>query len=71
MEELEQRSANQQEEIRELKEQLRDVMFYIEAGQTIRKEEESMQEEMREGQIVVGESSDSTGRRRGRGKKSK
>nr|CAB3226133.1 BRCA1-associated protein [Phallusia mammillata] len=69
---LEERGLQQQEEIRELKEQIRDVMFFIEAGETIRNEEESVQEEMRDGQIVVGQSSsDAASRRRGKGRKPK
>ena len=54
---LEERCSNQETQLKDLQDQLRDVMFYIEASQKISSENKEMQEELREGQVIVGPSS--------------
>ncbi|XP_064619178.1 BRCA1-associated protein-like [Lineus longissimus] len=56
------------EEIKDLKEQLRDVMFYLEAQQKIAGTSAATQEEIQDGQIIVGEQGQqgATGRSSGR-----
>ena len=39
-----------------MREQLRDVMFYLEAGQKLASSTEVTQDEIQQGQVVVGES---------------
>ena len=71
MRELEERSAKQEIELKDLKEQLRDLMFYIEASQKIKNENDAVQGELRDGQVVVGPpaSSSESGRPRGKTKR--
>lgn len=68
---MEERCSDQQNQLKDLQEQLRDVMFYIQASNKISSEDKELQEELREGQVVVGPSSAAsvTGRSRGRGKR--
>ena len=42
------------QEIKDLQEQLRDVMFYLEAQQKLSSTTEVSQEEIQEGQVIVG-----------------
>uniref|UniRef100_H2ZET6 BRCA1-associated protein n=1 Tax=Ciona savignyi TaxID=51511 RepID=H2ZET6_CIOSA len=56
---VEEVASKQQVEITELKEQLRDVMFYIEASQAIKKEDGQVQDDIRDGTVVVGPSTSS------------
>lgn len=41
------------QEIRELRDQLRDLMFYLEAQQTLASTTEATQQEIQDGQIIV------------------
>uniref|UniRef100_H2ZET7 UBP-type domain-containing protein n=1 Tax=Ciona savignyi TaxID=51511 RepID=H2ZET7_CIOSA len=61
---VEEVASKQQVEITELKEQLRDVMFYIEASQAIKKEDGQVQDDIRDGTVVVGPSTSSDSNRR-------
>ncbi|XP_038059947.1 BRCA1-associated protein-like [Patiria miniata] len=63
-------SKQQQGEINELKEQLRDLMFYLDAQQKIGSTSEDTRQEIQDGQIVIGEAaaSSSTSSRKGRKK---
>ncbi|XP_074658919.1 BRCA1-associated protein-like [Tubulanus polymorphus] len=45
------------QELQELKDQLRDIMFYLEAQQKIANSSNEMQDDIQGGQIIVGESS--------------
>lgn len=47
--------SEREKEVEDLKEQLRDVMFFIEARQTLQNAPDVSQDEIREGQIVVGQ----------------
>ncbi|XP_077971434.1 BRCA1-associated protein-like [Styela clava] len=53
---MERLSTTQQKEIDDLKEQLRDVMFYIEAQKTLEDADDETREEIQSGHIVVGAS---------------
>ena len=66
--ELEERCIHQETELKELKEQLRDVMFYIEASNKIKNEDAVVQSELRDGQVVVGSSPTTSETVRSRGK---
>nr|XP_002130211.1 BRCA1-associated protein [Ciona intestinalis] len=66
---LEEQSLKQKKEIDDLREELRDVMFYIQASQTIEKEGGGMREDIRGGQILVGPGTSSGGDQKKRGKK--
>ena len=61
------------QEVKELQEQLRDIMFYLEAQQKIQGESTQTQQEIQEGQIIVGAAATggATGHaaKKGRGKK--
>ena len=52
------------QEVKDLQEQLRDVMFYLEAQQKLSKTTEVSQEELQEGQIVMGPQGGATGKTR-------
>lgn len=54
---LEQRLAKKDEEMTELQEQLRDLMFYLEAKEKLETSDEVTQQELQEGSIVVQSSS--------------
>ena len=60
----------QLQEIQDLREQLRDVMFYLEAQQKLSSTTEVSQSEIQEGQVVVGAtaSTPSPAHRKGRKK---
>lgn len=55
-------------EVKDLQEQLRDIMFYLEAQQKIAKESNETQQEIQEGHIVVGAPSASHSGKKGRKK---
>lgn len=59
--------SEKEAEIQDLKEQLRDIMFYMEAQMKI--EESPLREEIVEGQVVVGQSAETPGPSKGRRKK--
>lgn len=68
---LEMDSKQKTEEIKDLKEQLRDVMFFLEAQETLSQTPEKTRQEIQEGQITIGAASpspDARGARRGRKK---
>ena len=44
------------QEMADLREQLRDVMFYLEAGQKLASSTEVTQDELQQGHVVLGES---------------
>ncbi|XP_064612632.1 LOW QUALITY PROTEIN: BRCA1-associated protein-like [Liolophura sinensis] len=63
-------TASKEEEIEELREQLRDVMFYLEAQQKLSSTKEVSQTEIQEGQIIVGAAAEESPSPRGkRGRK--
>lgn len=55
-------------ELQELKEQLRDVMFYVEAQQKLAEAKDITQEEIQDGQVIVGAAAPSPQMRRARKK---
>lgn len=55
-------------ELQELKEQLRDVMFYVEAQQKLAEAKEVTPEELQDGQVIVGAAAPSPPTRRTRKK---
>lgn len=57
------------QEITELREQLRDVMFYLEAQEKLSKTADVSQEEIQEGQVIVGASCSSPVNRKGHKKR--
>jgi len=68
VEDLEKMNKDQMNEIVDLKDQLRDVMFFIEARKLIESEEKDCQEDIRKGKMSVGECSKDT-RRKKKGRK--
>lgn len=68
---LEREKGAQQKEIVDLKEQLRDMMFYIEATKLIDSESTDNKDEIRDGKIVVGEASTSGKKRAHRARKNR
>ena len=56
------------QELQELKEQLRDVMFYVEAQQKLAEAKEVTPEELQDGQVIVGAAAPSPPTRRTRKK---
>ncbi|XP_071480880.1 BRCA1-associated protein-like [Diadema antillarum] len=66
---LEEESKQKSAEISDLKDQLRDVMFFIEAQETLNKTPERTRQEIQEGQITIGASPSPEGRPSRRGRK--
>ncbi|CAK8695836.1 unnamed protein product [Clavelina lepadiformis] len=62
--EMENCCKKQEDEIKDLKDQLRDVMFYIEARQKIQSETDQVQSEIKDGQVVLGPSRNSNQKER-------
>ncbi|ESO93398.1 hypothetical protein LOTGIDRAFT_206528 [Lottia gigantea] len=63
-------TENKDKEIKDLKEQLRDVMFYLEAQQKLSNTTELSQEEIQDGHVIVGASaSTSQSGKKGNGRK--
>ena len=48
------------QQIEELREQLRDIMFYLEAQNTLASNKDVSQEEIQEGQVIVGAAASTT-----------
>lgn len=65
---MERRLEEKDKEVKDLQEQLRDIMFYLEAQQKIAKESNETQQEIQEGHIVVGAPSASHSGKKGRKK---
>ena len=57
------------QEINDLKEQLRDLMFFLEAQETLNKTPDKMRQEIQDGQITIGASPSPDGRQGRRGRK--
>ncbi|XP_065830783.1 BRCA1-associated protein-like isoform X2 [Oscarella lobularis] len=68
-----QREAVQTREVEELREQVRDLMFYMETQKTIEEAPEETRQELQEGTIVVGEGSEAAkstiGKKKPKGKR--
>ena len=57
------------QEVKDVQEQLRDVMFYLEAQQTISAESAETQQEIQEGHIIIGAAANPPGQGGRKGRK--